>query len=79
VLLHITSLLLLVPSIAYYGSFITKKRQLFADTRPTMLRLLFWTSSAFNAFMGCIYYDKWHQPIEEEKRLKDKYRAWIKQ
>lgn len=29
--------------------------------------------------MLCVYYDKWHQPAEEENRLEGKYRTWMKQ
>lgn len=77
-LLHVTSLLLLVPSIAYYIQYSFRKRELFAETRPALLRTLLWTTCAFNAFMGCVYYDKWHQPIDAETRLSDKYSAWLK-
>jgi hypothetical protein len=76
--LHIMSFALLIPSVGYYVKYIFKKRELFANTRPTLFRMIFWTTWALNAFVLCVYYDKQYQPNEVEARVVDKYRGWIK-
>lgn len=75
--LHVTSLACLLPNVVFWLRYRRLRRELFADVRPVLMRMLSWTGLGLTAYLGCLYYDA-QRPVAAEAALTERYRRELR-